>query len=494
MMKKYIFTVVFFAILGYAKSQDVHIYDDLTIPTKDSSSRPKNTWQNILREIRFQAYVQVEWQKGDTTGQVPYGPTGYNGVGTYQGGTFSPTANNRFLIRRGRAKLSFEHKNKKDLKVFDFAFQFDATERSFTVKDFYGRIIDPWTGWFSLQGGIFLRPFGFESPANPAFFESPEFARVNQTIMPNEVELGEALVIESPAKFDKVYFRLDANVVNGQGVGNGPGSGTFQTGTYQSRKDFIGRIKAGKMWELNGSKFGVNGGFSYYNGGVLQTTSNVFILQKDSASGLLGYTNIGTAAGVGVKTYKREYYDGYLELKSDYPIGITALRAEYIGGLQPGAATSSSVPLGLNNDAPVNDLYLRRFNGGAINLTQSFKTKLKSHLMMHDITVKFDWYNPQTQIKGRNLVDTGSLVRLGLSTTDMTYYTFGFGYSIIPVNWFKLMIWYDYIINENTNLLYWTSDYKKDNMLTIRTQFYIDSWWFNSEKSKYKDNLMAKKY
>jgi hypothetical protein len=249
------------------------------------------------------------------------------------------------------------------------------------------------------------------------------------------------------------------------------------------------------MWELNGSKFGINGGFSYYNGGVLQTTNNVFILKTDSATGLLGYVNIGNQSGVLQKNYKREYFDGYLELKSDYPVGITTLRAEYIGGLQPGVATSSSVPLGPLNNAPINDLYLRRFNGGAINFTQSFKTKFKTHTMMHDITVKFDWYNPQIKIKGRNLVDTtAQLQQLGLSTTDMSYYTLGFGYSIIPYNWFKLMIWYDYVMNESTSLKNWNGDYKKDNILTIRTQFYIDSWWFNASKSKYKDNLMAKKY
>ena len=55
------------------------------------------------------------------------------------------------------------------------------------------------------------------------------------------------------------------------------------------------------------------------------------------------------------------------------------------------------------------------------------------------------------------------------------------------------MIWYDYVINENTAVQGFTSDYKKDNVLTIRTQFYLDSWWFNA-KSKYKDNLMLKKY
>ena len=127
----------------------------------------------------------------------------------------------------------------------DFAFQFDATERAFRVKDFYGRIIDPWIGWFSLQGGIFLRPFGFESPTTPAFSESPEFSRVNQTILPNEVELGEAIVIESPAKFQTVYLRLDANLVNGEGVGNGS-----QTGTYEATRILSAALKLAKCGRL----------------------------------------------------------------------------------------------------------------------------------------------------------------------------------------------------------------------------------------------------
>ena len=108
---------------------------------------------------------------------------------------------------------------------------------------------------------------------------------------------------------------------------------------------------------------------------------------------------------------------------------------------------------------------------------------------MHDITIKYDWYDPQSQVSGKDLTPN-----LGFSVTDMKYATLGFGYSFIPYNYFKLMIWYDYVMNENTSLPNWTGDYKKDNILTIRTQFYIDSWWFNAEKSKYRDNLMQKKY
>ena len=467
---------------GYAQIDGLGFNDDLTIVQPDTSAKSTNKLLNILREFRFQAYVQSEWQKADTTGKVASGPTGSNNVGTYHGGTFPATANNRFLLRRGRFKFSFEHKNAKDLKILDFAFQFDASGTGFNVKDFYGRLIDPWIGWFSLQGGIFLRPFGFETPASPAFHESPEFSAVNQAIMPNEVELGEALIIESPAKFQTVYLRLDATLVNGQGIGVGT-----QTGTYQSRKDFIGRIKVGKMWNVGSAKLGFNASASYYNGGVLQTTNFVSQLQKDS-TGLLVYVNIATPAGVGLKSYKREYYGAHLELKADYPLGITTFRGEFIAGQQPGGATSSSVPTGPTNGAPVSDLYLRKFNGAMFYLTQSFKIKIKSHIMMNDITVKYDWYDPQAQVSGKDLV-----IPNGFSATDLKYSTVGIGYSFIPYNWFKLMIWYDLVMNENSQIPGFTTDYKKDNILTIRTQFYIDTWWFNA-KSKYKDNLMLKKY
>jgi hypothetical protein len=131
---------------------------------------------------------------------------------------------------------------------------------------------------------------------------------------------------------------------------------------------------------------------------------------------------------------------------------------------------------------------VRKFTGAMFYLTQSFKTKLKNHTMMHDITLKYDWFDPQSQVKGKDFSSA-----TGFSTADIKYSTIGVGYSFVPYNWFKLMVWYEYIMNESTAIPGWTSDYKKDNVLTIRTQFYVDSWWFNP-KSKYKDNLMQKKY
>ena len=476
-----------------AQFDGFRFHDDLTVLPPDSVAKQMSRVMKILSEFRFQAYTQTEWQRADTSGRSSSAPLGIDGVGSFQGGTFPAAANNRFLERRTRFKISFEHTNRKDLKIFEFAFQLECfnytngqSAPAPLIKEFYGRIIDPWTGWVSFQGGIFNRPFGYETPSNPAFAESPEFARVNQTMLPNEAELGMGLIVESPAKFEKVYFRADAFAVNGVGIGVGE-----QSGAYQRRKDFIARVKVGKMWNVRGeTKLGINGSLSYYNGGVLQTSDYAYVLQPN-AQGQMVYVNIAHPDGVLLHSYTREYFGAHLEVKADYHLGTTTLRGESMAGVQPGGQQTSLAPTGseLNYPPAAYDLYIRHFAGGSVLLSQAFKQRVGHHLIMHEITVKYDVYDPQTQLSGQQL----NINIYAFPITDIKYTTLGVGYSIAPYNWFKLMIWYDWVTNEATNIPGYYGDFKKDNVLTIRTQFYIDSWWFNP-KSKYRDNLMLKKY
>lgn len=154
-----------FCISGHAQMDGIPYNPETNVAINDSDVKFVKRALTILREFRIQAYIQPEWQRTDSV-SAP----------SYAGGNFPTYANNRFILRRGRFKLSFEHMSRKELKIIEFAFQFDATEKGFTaVKDFYGRIIDPWTGWFGLQGGIFLRPFGFETPAPRHFLSHPNF-------------------------------------------------------------------------------------------------------------------------------------------------------------------------------------------------------------------------------------------------------------------------------------------------------------------------------
>jgi len=447
----------------------------------------------ILREFRIQAYIQPEWQRADTAGAA--------GV---QGGNFPAAANNRFIIRRGRLKLSWQHEivnsHGDSIKVGEFAFQFDATEKGFNaLKDFYGRIIDPWTGWFSLQAGITVRPFGWESPASPATYESPEFARMNQTIMPNECELGETFIIESPRTFKPVYLRFDAGVVNGEGIGNtGTGQSSVSTGAYQSAKDFVGRLMIGKVFKLNAdTKISLMASGSYYYGSVLQTTNNVYEVVKNIETGLDTFKNItaGTAdtAGKGKTDYHREYYGAHLQVNFDYKIAAnasatTAIRGELITGQQPGQASSSTVPLGAGTSAPVADLYIRKFSGYMVTFTQGFHFKAGKQAMHADLTFKVDNYTPNTAVKGTEITKGA-----GFSTTDIAYTTYSGGFTLTPVPYFKLMLWYDHVTNEGTGIPGWSTSYTKADVLTLRTQFSLDSWWFD-KKSTANENLISRTY
>ena len=447
---------------------------------------------NILREFRIQIYIQPEWQHADTAGAA--------GV---QGGNFPSAANNRFIIRRGRFKLSWQHetvnKHGDSIKVGEFAFQFDATEKGFNaLKDMYGRIIDPWTGWFSIQAGITVRPFGWESPASPSTYESPEFARMNQNIMPNECELGETFIVESPRKFKPVYLRLDAGVVNGEGIGNtGTGQSSVSTGAYQSAKDFVGRLMIGKSIEVNqDTRIKLMASGSYYYGSVLQTTNNVFEVVKNAETGLDTFKNVTTGTsdtlGKNKTDYHRKYYGAHLEIDFDYKMGAgagtTALRGEFIAGTQPGQLSSTTVPLGAGTALPSADLYIRNFQGYIVTVTQGFHYKAGSQMMNTDLTFKVDNYDPNTAVSGLKITKGA-----GFSSTDLAYTTLSGGVTFTPVPYCKLMLWYDHPINENSGVSGWSSDYKKDNVFTLRTQFMIDSWWFD-KKSTTNSNLITRSY
>jgi hypothetical protein len=441
---------------------------------------------NILREFRIMAFATPEWQRADTAG-----------IKSVQGGNFPAAANNRFIIRWGRFILGWEHeivtKKGDTIKVGQFAFNMDATEKGFNgMYEFYGRIMDPWTGWFGIRGGIFLRPFGFETPDAANVHESPEGNRINQSLFPNISELGEEFIIESPRSFKPLYLRAEAGVVNGDGIGI-----AGETGAYQSRKDFMSRIWIGKAFPLSGgTKITINASGSYYNGGVMQTTNNVYEVEKN-AQGTEVFQNItiGTADTAWKNhmfEYKRVYYGTHAQLNFDYGVrgeftASTMFRGEFIAGQQPGQLGSSTVPTPIGTAVPGADLYIREFRGGAAYFTQSFHYKAGKQLMHTDLTFKFDVYNPNTQVKGSEILAVNHF-----STTDLTYNTFSGGITFCPVQYFKLVLWYDHVVNENTGLADWSSDYKKDDVFTIRTQFSIDSWWF--DKKTINPSLIQKSY
>ena len=129
--------------------------------------------------LRFSGYIQPQFQLASQ-----------KGIQSFEGGNFASRVSNRFMLRRSRVRIDYVHFDKDDAAGVQFVFQFDANERSFTVRDVWGRIFENKYKLFSFTTGIFARPFGYEINLSSSDRESPERGRMSQILMKSERDLG----------------------------------------------------------------------------------------------------------------------------------------------------------------------------------------------------------------------------------------------------------------------------------------------------------------
>lgn len=389
------------------------------------------------KKFKISGYVQAEWQSGqlDSLSSTPTDLKVGSGLNAIEknGGV---SQINRFGVRRGRIKLAYE----------DFGctgvLQFDLTEKGVSLKDAYLNVVDPWIGYFNVKAGVFDRPFGYEISYSSNKRESPERSRIFQTLFPDERETGGMLAIQAPKGDPWAVLRLEAGLFNGNAIGP----------DLDSRKDFIGHLIYSNATPRLKYGFGV----SYYNGATAQLNKNVYSLKSNS---------FVTSAGDSTGYSKREYvgFDAQFNLAS--ALGVTSLRAEYIFGTQPGTSTSSTSPKyssGTYSGAgtSVSDTYLRSFQGGYAMLVHDIlETK-------HSLVLKYDWYDPNTKISGRNIGVAGSKT----GKADMAYSTIGLGYMYRMNANFRITAYYDMVSNEKTAVKGYFQNVK-DNLLTVRLQY-----------------------
>jgi phosphate-selective porin len=114
------------------------------------------------------------------------------------------------------------------------------------------------------------------------------------------------------------------------------------------------------------------------------------------------------------------------------------------------------------------DTYNRSFSGGYVYLVQNI---LQSR---HEVVVKYDFFDPNTKVKGTNAKSevsyNESTIKTGLGGADIAYTTWGFGYNVRLNPNFKLMAFYEIVKNENTAVKGYSQDLK-DNVFTLRAQF-----------------------
>jgi hypothetical protein len=383
-----------------------------------------------------------------------------SGIGSFAGGTFSPGVDKRFMLRRARLKAQYDSPlNDKGIQTSQYMFQFDVTEKGLTIKDVYAKFTDPCIGWFSVTAGMQNRPFGYEIGYSSGLRESPERGRMSQTIFPNERDLGGMLTIQGPKTSNWNWLKLEGGFFNGTG---GPSAGA-NTSDFDKFKDFIGHLTINRYSKNEKIKWAI--GASIYDGGYRVDTFNVYKFATDTA-GIKGFTIDEKKAEVGKdistrKEAKREYigFDGQVSV--DWMAGITTLRAEYFEGKQPGTSSTTASAAA----AVTADTYKRNFNGAYFYFLQNIaQTPFQA-------IVKYDWYDPNTDIKGDEI---GKAVKQSgfktTNSTDIKFTTLGLG---LAYRWdanLKITAYWDKVTNETSANL---SGFKKDipdNVFTLRAQ------------------------
>jgi len=424
--------VALLAVGGNAVAQE----SETPLDTLTSYVQKMNTNLVGLQKLKVTGYLQFQYQKADSMGAK-----------SFAGGDFDPKVDNRFSVRRGRVKFAYAGNRS------NYVLQFDVTEKGLGIKDAYMNFTDPWMEAFTITGGVFNKPFGYEIAYSSSQRESPERARFTQTLFPGERDLGAMLTFQMPKASPWSFIKVDAGYFAGNGTNP----------EFDKKKDFIGHIGIVRTAFYETIRYGV--GLSYYNGGVYQGTKNVYEMAE------VGGVNVFSklAADTTVGTFqKREYKGVDAQVTIETVVGLTTLRGEYVMGDQSGQAKTSTSPTTdftkVTGTATVPDGYNRKFNGGYVYFVQSI-----AHTPV-TLVAKYDFYDPNTKVKGDEVGKTATGQK-ATNAADLKYTTLGLGAVVAVSNNVKVIGYYDMVTNEKSkNLSGYTKDLK-DNVFTLRLQY-----------------------
>jgi hypothetical protein len=395
----------------------------------------KDTVRPFLKRfenLQFTGYIQPQFQLADT-----------EGAKSYNGGDFSTFSKSRFMLRRARIKLDYLLTTKDRYPKALFTFQVDATERGVNVRDMFMRLYETSGHNFYFTAGLFARPFGYEVNLSSAYRETPERGRMSQILMPTERDIG-AMITYEPIKNQakNKFIKLDAGLFNGQGL-----SGTTD---FDSHKDLISRLT---IKPIPVKDFLVSGGLSLLYGGWRQGTKYVYEIK--SASGDKLFIVDSSLSNVG-KIAPRHYYGADIQIALRHSWGQTEWRAEYWKGEQPGTASSTTNP----GILPIAPTYRRHFDGAFFYFLQNIVNS------QNQLLLKYDWYDPNVNVKTSDIGKPNT----NLTPADIKFSTLGIGYAYYFNDHAKMILYYEFVKNEVTQLSGYTSD-QKDNVFTWRMQF-----------------------
>ena len=422
-----VFTVLNISLISYSQRY-LSDLDSTLLYIKDSVRPVLKRFENL----QFTGYIQPQFQLADT-----------EGVKSYSGGDFPPFSKSRFMLRRARIKLDYLLTTKDRYPKALFSFQVDATERGVNVRDMFMRLYETRRHNFYFTAGLFARPFGYEVNLSSAYRETPERGRMSQILMPTERDIGAMVTYEPISKQAKNRFiKLDMGAFNGQGL-----SGTMD---FDSRKDLITRLT---VKPLSLKKFLVSGGLSLLHGGWRQGTK--YVNEIGTVNGNKTFIVDSSLSNVG-KNSPRRYYGMDIQFVLKHSWGQTEWRAEYWKGKQPGTANSTTNPGVL----PTTPTYRRDFDGAFFYFLQNIINT------QHQLLLKYDWYDPNVKVSEKEIGKANT----NLTAADIKYSTLGVGYAYYFNDHVKLILYYEFVRNELTQLTNYAFD-QKDNVFTCRLQF-----------------------
>lgn len=192
-----------------------------------------------LKRFKFSGYLQARWETGETQSDT------VKAIGTPL--VLTPANNERFYIRRGRLKLTYDASPTSQAVVY-----FDGgTDRAVRLLEAYVTLLDPWTPEHrhQLTVGQMNVPFGYEIERSSSVRELPERSRAENVLFSGERDRGVKVVNKWTKRIETVV-----GVLNGGGINHADFPNTDPT----RAKDVVGRAR----W----SQGVFDAAVSYYNG------------------------------------------------------------------------------------------------------------------------------------------------------------------------------------------------------------------------------------
>ena len=342
------------AVAQEAKTGDDAPADDTKgrIESMNEQVQALQTDMDKLKRIKFSGYIQARWEtaefKSDTvkvTGNPPVA---------------TPTNNERFYIRRGRMKLTYDAAPlSKGVLYFDGSTSGGSI--NFRMLEAYVQLFDPWTAQHlhSATIGQMNMPFGYEIERSSSVRELPERSKAENVLFPGERDRGLKLVSQWTPKLETVF-----GLFNGSGIGEG----AFGTADPTRAKDIVARARYAQGT--------VDGALSLHVGQV-----TVPLTGPDVACDRARY-------GADMQTYYEVPRVGGGTLRGELYVGhdVNADSVKALTTAPVGTATGTVLKPGANPDHLVSD-----FTGWYVMAVQNFGEKLQGAL-------RFDAWDPNTDV------------------------------------------------------------------------------------------------